>query len=312
MKWTLGLLALAPAFALAQTAVLTTTQQEEVVRAVSSALVSQYLYEDQAQRLAQTLDRGLAQNTFEKAKAPEDFAAAIEGLLRAETRDIHLLVWHGSLGDILKRSPNLTGPSIGRVEVLDGGIGYVEVRNFLGPGEGNAKSAEQIDNAMATVRDASAFIFDLRRNPGGSNAAAAHLATYLFAQRMHLLSSLARGKTAPVDTWTRDEVAGPRHPDAPVFVLTSKLTFSAGETFAFALKQAGRATIVGETTGGGGHSGTFARLPHGFSMFLSTARLFDPRTGKGWQMEGVRPDTEVPEDQALETALRMARQRPGR
>jgi C-terminal processing protease CtpA/Prc len=95
----------------------------------------------------------------------------------------------------------------------------------------------------------------------------------------------------------------------PVYVVTSADTFSAGEAFAFALQKTGRATIVGEPTGGGGYSGTFARLPNGFTMFVSTGRTFDPRSGAGWQADGVRPGREVPAADALDVALRLASER---
>jgi len=41
--------------------------------------------------------------------------------------------------------------------------------------------------------------------------------------------------------------------DVPIFVLTSHRTFSAAEEFTYNLKHLNRATIVGETTGGGAH-----------------------------------------------------------
>jgi C-terminal processing protease CtpA/Prc len=95
-------------------------------------------------------------------------------------------------------------------------------------------------------------------------------------------------------------------PGVPVYVLTSADTFSAGEGIAFALQKIGRAVIVGERTGGGGYSGNFARLPNGFAMFASAGRTFDPRSGSGWQVEGVRPDREAPASEALDVALRLA------
>jgi C-terminal processing protease CtpA/Prc len=112
--------------------------------------------------------------------------------------------------------------------------------------------------------------------------------------------------------WTRDEVPGTRLPDVPVYVVTSGETFSAGEAFAFALQKTGRAVIVGERTGGGGYSGNFARLPNGFTMFVSTGRTFDPRSGGGWQADGVRPDHEVPASEALAMALRLAHDGAGK
>jgi hypothetical protein len=64
--------------------------------------------------------------------------------------------------------------------------------------------------------------------------------------------------------------------------------------------------LMSERTGGGGYSGTFARLPHGFTMFVSTGRTFDPRSGAGWQVDGIRPDREAPARDALDVALRLA------
>jgi C-terminal processing protease CtpA/Prc len=160
---------------------------------------------------------------------------------------------------------------------------------------------------MRAVSGASALVFDARLNPGGDLSSVAHLSTYLFESRTHLLTRALRGRPEPIEIWTRDEVPGPRLPDVPVYVVTSADTFSAGEAFAFALQKAGRAVIVGERTGGGGYSGTFARLPNGFTMFVSTGRTVDPRSGGGWQVDGVRPDREVPAADALDVALQLAR-----
>jgi hypothetical protein len=41
-------------------------------------------------------------------------------------------------------------------------------------------------------------------------------------------------------------------------------------------------------------------------MFVSAGRTFDPRSGSGWQVEGVRPDREAPASEALDVALRLA------
>ena len=65
----------------------------------------------------------------------------------------------------------------------------------------------------------------------------------------------------------------------------------------------GRAVVVGEATGGGGHFGGFARLPGGFEMFLPRGRTYDFRTGKDWDGKGVQPDIAVPYDRAIDAAL---------
>jgi Peptidase family S41 len=301
VKWIVALVALA----LAQQPGFSPAQRQDVVREVAVVLATRYLDEDQGRRVGQVLERTFNAGGLDAAATPDAFAAAIERLLQGQTHDIHLLVWAGAPVDILKRSPNLKGPSVGEVKRLASDIGYVEVRNFLGPGQGNPESRAQIDRAMSQVQGARTLIFDLRRNPGGDGASAAHLASYLFPGRTHLLDRVRRGKATAEETWTEADVAG-RMPEVPVYILTSARTVSAGEAFAFALQQAGRAVVIGETTAGGGHSGNFATLPHGFTMFYSNARSFDPRTGKGWQSDGVHPDYDVAEEHALDVALKLA------
>src|SRR6185295_17800434 len=95
-------------------------------------------------------------------------------------------------------------------------------------------------------------------------------------------------------------------PDKPVFVLTSARTFSAAEEFTYNLQARTRATIVGETTGGGAHPGGVASLARGFSAFIPSGRAINPITHTNWEGTGVVPDVRVPADQALDTAQKLA------
>jgi C-terminal processing protease CtpA/Prc len=91
-----------------------------------------------------------------------------------------------------------------------------------------------------------------------------------------------------------------------VYVLTSRRTFSAAEEFTYNLKSLKRATIIGETTGGGAHPGDGRRLSEHFGVFLPTGRAINPISKTNWEGTGVKPDVEVPADQALKTAQLMA------
>jgi C-terminal processing protease CtpA/Prc len=95
----------------------------------------------------------------------------------------------------------------------------------------------------------------------------------------------------------------------PVYILTSRRTFSAAESFTFGLRVNHRVTIVGERTGGGGHFGNFVQLPGGFYMFVPRGRTYDPETNEGWEAEGIKPDVEVSYDQALKTAIGLILER---
>jgi C-terminal processing protease CtpA/Prc len=89
-------------------------------------------------------------------------------------------------------------------------------------------------------------------------------------------------------------------------VLTSKRTFSGAEEFTYNLKNLKRATIIGETTGGGAHPGGGFRINEHFGMFVPTGRAISPITKTNWEGTGVTPDVAVPADQALLVARLMA------
>jgi len=91
-----------------------------------------------------------------------------------------------------------------------------------------------------------------------------------------------------------------------VFVLTSKRTFSGAEEFAFDLKNQKRATIVGETTGGGAHPVSGHTVAGYFMVGVPFAKSLDPVTKTNWEGTGVEPDVKVPAADALATAEKLA------
>jgi len=90
--------------------------------------------------------------------------------------------------------------------------------------------------------------------------------------------------------------------------LTSSRTFSGAEEFAYDVQTQKRATIVGETTGGGANPGGAVRLPYDLTVFVPTGRAINPITKTNWEGVGVKPDVPAAADDALDVALRMARQ----
>jgi retinol-binding protein 3 len=285
--------------ALVQSAAISNDQTQQVVQAIGEALTRGYIYEDVGTRAGKVLEKKRVEGAFE-GLTDSRLAAALTEVLQAETLDRHLRVTVGS-DFVPPDAPARNVGMVGRVEVLPGNIGYLEVPHFAGI------DVTVFDTAMAALKDVRALIIDLGRNPGGGPGPVTHLSTYLFSKPTHLVTRMQRGIPGTAERWTLETVPGPRLVNVPVYVLTSKRTFSAGESFAFGLRVTGRATLVGELTGGGGHFGTSVTLPLGLQMFLPIGRAYDPRTGKGWEAEGLRPDIEVPYAQALDAALAHAR-----
>jgi retinol-binding protein 3 len=291
-----------------------------LVQAVGDSLVNGYIYEEKGRALRDSLNAALGRGEFDAPQEPGVLARRVGEFLQRVGNDKHLyLVYEGS-GSAASSGPTrvpvrrpvgssgtMAGNTHGleRIEILPGNIGYVDVLMF----SDDPAAAVRVDSMMAAFADVSALVIDLRRNIGGAPMLIRHISTYLFDKPMHLVSSFARGMAAPQERWTLDKVPGKRLTRVPVYVLTSRRTISAGESFTFGLKALGRVTIVGERTAGGGHFGRVIPLVGGYSMFLPVGRTYDPRTNEGWQAEGIAPDVEVPQEKALERALELVRSR---
>lgn len=73
-------------------------------------------------------------------------------------------------------------------------------------------------------------------------------------------------------------------------MLTSSETISGCEDLAYALKNAGRAMVIGEVTAGAAHAGSPKRLSEHFLRFVPSGRPVSPVTHTDW--EGVATDAE--------------------
>jgi C-terminal processing protease CtpA/Prc len=138
----------------------------------------------------------------------------------------------------------------------------------------------------------------------------AYLSSYLFDKRTHLNDLWTRRTGKTEEFWTRDTVPGRRFGgEKPVYVLTSAQTFSGAEEFTYNLKNLKRATIIGETTGGGAHPVNGHRIDEHFAIGVPFARAINPITHTNWEGVGVQPDISVPAADALATAQRLIREK---
>src|SRR5205085_11810829 len=90
--------------------------------------------------------------------------------------------------------------------------------------------------AMNFLGNSDALIFDLRDNGGGDPKMVAYISTYLFDGSTHLNDLYNRKEDSTTQFWTLSYVPGKRFGGKPVFVLTSKRTFSGAEEFTYNLK----------------------------------------------------------------------------
>jgi hypothetical protein len=193
-----------------------------------------------------------------------------------------------------------------KVERLAGNVGYLKFGMFADP-EVCGPTAIAAMNFLANV---DAIIFDLRENGGGDPKMISLLATYLFAKQTHLNDLWERKTDTTQQYWTLPYVPGKRLDDKPVFVLTSKRTFSGAEEFSYDLKNLKRATIIGETTGGGAHPVSGHRIDDHFMIGVPFARAINPTSKTNWEGTGVEPDIKVPAADALTEAQKLAAKKP--
>ena len=116
-----------------------------------------------------------------------------------------------------------------------------------------------------------------------------------------------RDQNQTIQVWTLANVPGRRSADQDFYILIGPSTFSAAEDFSYSLKQLKRATLVGETTGGGAHMGRgLQRLSPLFTAFIPTGESLNPITKSNWENVGVEPDVKVPAATALTAAHLLA------
>jgi hypothetical protein len=292
--------------------------RKQVIDTVLKRLNDSYVFPEVAKAMDKSIRDRVAKGEYEQISSSRTFAETLTKDLQSVSKDKHLRVRY-SHEVIPQREPrgeptaeqreqerrDMSWMNYGfdKVERLRGNTGYIAFRGFFGPELG----ADAVASAMNFVSGTDALIFDLRGNGGGDPEMVALICSYLFGpEPVHLNDLYWREGNRTGEFWTRKEVAGKRYLNKDVYVLTSKYTFSGAEEFTYNLKNLKRATIIGETTGGGAHPGMGVRLNDHFNMFVPTGRAISPITKTNWEGTGVKPDIEVPADQALSVARLMA------
>jgi C-terminal processing protease CtpA/Prc len=160
---------------------------------------------------------------------------------------------------------------------------------------------------MSFFANTDALIVDLCKCRGGDPDMVALIASYFLGEERTQLSSIYwREGNVTQESWTLPYVPGKRYGSKPIYVLTSKDTFSGAEALAYDLKTLRRATIIGEITRGGAQPGSPYRLSSHFDVFIPIGRSINPVTGTNWEGTGVIPDISVPQEQAFNVAYSMA------
>ena len=165
-------------------------------------------------------------------------------------------------------------PSVRGARILDTGagprIGYVRVTQFSEP------TGKEFARAVADLekQDMDALVLDLRFNPGGLLTAAVDVAGEFLPSGS--LVAYTEGRSAAAERRYLAPGKGHKARSYPLAVLVNGSSASGAEIVAGALKDTGRALLVGETTFGKGSVQSVISLPDGSAVRLTTAKYFTP------------------------------------
>jgi carboxyl-terminal processing protease len=169
-------------------------------------------------------------------------------------------------------------------EMIDDSIGYIRIAQFQE--RTGQELAEHLENLNESNMES--LVLDLRNNPGGLLTSALEVSEQFLPQgKMIVYTENRDGK--------RDEYKssgkGVRN-SYPMIILVNEGSASASEIVAGALKDWGRALLLGTNTFGKGSVQTILPLEDGSGLRLTTARYYTPKGGS-IHNKGVLPDIEV-------------------
>jgi carboxyl-terminal processing protease len=162
----------------------------------------------------------------------------------------------------------------GRILTADIGgdykVGYVRITQFNEPTA--ADLSKELDDLEA--RGMQALVIDLRYNPGGLLNSAVDVCGQFVPPHTMVVSTEGRMPSQKRTYWTSD--TGKEHPSYPIAILINGSSASGAEIVAGALKDLGRAILVGETSFGKGSVQSVMPLPDGSALRLTTAKYYTP------------------------------------
>jgi len=161
---------------------------------------------------------------------------------------------------------------------LNSNVGYIRLSTFMNKG-----ASVEFENALQKLNTKSGYIIDLRSNPGGL------LANAIFISDM-LLNGGTIVSTVDRDGYKEDTKASKKvYTTKPIVVLINGGSASASEILSGALKDNGRATLVGEKTFGKGLVQEINKLQGGSGLNITTQKYLTPN-GTDINKKGITPD----------------------
>ena len=195
-------------------------------------------------------------------------------------------------------------------EMLESGFAYVRIASFS---ETTRKDFDRVLRELSSSGPLRGVVLDVRHNPGGVLEAAVEVADALLDSG-NIVS--ATGRTAEAN-FRMNASQGQLLEGVPLVLLINGASASAAEILAGALKDNGRARLVGRRTYGKGVVQSVLPLADGRALKLTTSRYVTP-AGVSIDETGIEPDVLLPgadvmpigprDDTEVKLALRTLRE----
>ena len=182
-------------------------------------------------------------------------------------------------------------------EVLENNIGYIEFTSF------DEGTAVEFKNKYEELKEKGiqSLIIDLRNNGGGIVDEALQIAEYIVPKASVLLYEVDKNNNETVEKSESDPII-----NIPVVILTNENTASSSEILAGALKDLGKAKIVGTKTYGKGVIQEILSLSDGSGLKITTEEYLTPNKTKINKI-GIEPDVTVELPETVENILQVDR-----
>ena len=300
-------------------------EKNDFVKEVASIMKDYYVDKEMSLVLSEQILKQLELGIYDNVNSRDEFAKLIQDQCHKISNDKHIQLRFIPKEDKIKEGGEDNDGKINkeenygfdRVRVFeDLKIGRVRINVF----QSNRKAREKIDEIFKSFPEMETVIIDLRECIGASGDMVNYIMSYFVdTEPIKYLTIYNRFRHVNKDLYTLGNNRIPKENrllKQKVYILTSNFSFSAAEGFAYHLKHLNRATIIGETTGGGANmimpvgwqledeNGNFTIGK--YEVLVPIVKVTSPFTGTNWEGVGVKPDIETIADDAWEEAFELA------
>jgi hypothetical protein len=281
-----------------------------LLESLENSLSSWYVFHDKVGLMLTNVKKNYTSGIYNKIESRSELAEKLVEDIQQVCPDRHLTIrYYPELAEFLEtplpepikqleiekllNEERETNFGFKKTELLQGNVGYLRFDWFC---QFIDEAKPTLEAAARFVSNSKALIIDMRYNGGGFPEMVLQVQHYFFTEKTRM-NDIIDSKNDTLQRWA-DPALTNFSLDMPVYILTSRNTFSGAEDFAYGLQQAKRAVVVGETTGGGAHPSRDFSIGQGFVIHIPTHRSSNVNTNTDWEGIGVQPNVFAPAEQA--------------